>query len=235
MTYPYVSGAVLLASDLNTDFAAKASLALPNTFTGTLGNVSLGAAGEQLQFSYNGYNYITASGANAVLQIQAIGASGVMNFVTNGAVRMQINSAGVITGTGFSLGAWSAYTPTISGTGWAIGNGTVTAAYAYIGKWCAIRSQITFGSTSTYGTGDLTIQLPVNIRTTSSFGSGFATDASLGANFGPVVMEQTSSTTVRVLAPDPANVGRIGSIKSTLPFTWATTDSLLLSGIYETA
>jgi hypothetical protein len=61
---------------------------------GNLGTMSINADGDQLGFSKNGFNYITASGAAAVLQIQATGASGVLTFGTAGSERMRITAAG---------------------------------------------------------------------------------------------------------------------------------------------
>ena len=52
MTYPYVSGAVLLASDLNTDFAAKTDLAMTqNAQTGTTYSFALADASKLLTTS----------------------------------------------------------------------------------------------------------------------------------------------------------------------------------------
>jgi len=65
--------------------------------------------------------------------------------------RLRLDSNGLITGTGTSLGAWTAYTPTLGGTGWAIGDGTVLGAYCQIGKVVFFRASVTFGSTSTFG------------------------------------------------------------------------------------
>ena len=62
--------------------------------SGTNGNVQINAAGDQIAYTYNGYNYITASGAAATLQMQATGAGGTLTFATNGSERARINSAG---------------------------------------------------------------------------------------------------------------------------------------------
>lgn len=146
--------------------------------------------------------------------------------------RMRIDSNGLITGTGTSLGAWTSFTPTLGGTGWAIGNGTVTGRYCQIGKLVFFQLSIIFGSTSTFGTGQLTISTPTT-RATSGAGA-----ATLNTNFLDV------STGTRV-----AGYGRIGSgattvlmhqtdyntIVDTRPFTWANGDIIELNGTYETA
>lgn len=72
----------------------KANLASP-TFTGTVvtpaldvvgtnGNASFSTTGDQLTFSRNGFNYVTATGAAATLRIQATGATGQLSYLTGG-------------------------------------------------------------------------------------------------------------------------------------------------------
>jgi hypothetical protein len=57
-------------------------------------------------------------------------------------------------------GAWTGYTPTLGGSGWALGNGTIDGAYRLIGKRLVGRCYLQFGSTSTAGAGGLTFTLP---------------------------------------------------------------------------
>jgi hypothetical protein len=63
---------------------------------GSGGDVQVNATGNQLAFSNNGYNYLTASGASATLQIQASGASGTLTFGTAGSERLRIGSTGLV-------------------------------------------------------------------------------------------------------------------------------------------
>ena len=62
--------------------------------TGSSGSVVVNAGGDQIAYTFNGFNYLTAPGAAATLQIQATGASGKLTFATNAAERMRITSAG---------------------------------------------------------------------------------------------------------------------------------------------
>lgn len=64
--------------------------------TGTNGSVRVNSSGDQIAFTYNGFNYITASGAAATLQTQASGASGKLIFATAGAERLRIASTGFV-------------------------------------------------------------------------------------------------------------------------------------------
>ena len=58
--------------------------------------------------------------------------------------------------------SWTAWTPVLTGTGWAAGNGTVEAAYKNIDGIVHIRARIIFGTTTTFGAGSPNISLPVS-------------------------------------------------------------------------
>ena len=62
--------------------------------TGSSGSVVVNAAGDQIAYTFNGFNYLTASGAAATLQIQASGASGKLHFATAGSERFRIAANG---------------------------------------------------------------------------------------------------------------------------------------------
>lgn len=63
---------------------------------GALGGINFADNGDQMSFGYNGANYLTATGANAMLQMGATGASGYLNFVAGNADRMRITSGGLV-------------------------------------------------------------------------------------------------------------------------------------------
>ena len=150
--------------------------------------------------------------------------------------RMRIDGNGLITGTGTSLGAWTAYTPTLGGTGWAIGNGTASGRYVQVGKTVVFQAQITFGSTSTFGAGQLTVSLPLTAASTqlqhsvstqyrdSSAAALFVGDATIGAN----------ATTVSMRALSTAS-GQTVSATSTAPFTWDVSDEVRVTCTYQIA
>jgi hypothetical protein len=152
-------------------------------------------------------------------------------FVPNGVTeRMRIDNAGLITGTGTSLGAWTAYTPTLGGAGWALGNGTVSGFYSQIGKVVHYVIYLTFGSTSTFGGSVLTLTAPSNrIAGRFYYGTGQSIDASLGVQV-PLVVSNNSAG-VFSLFSTTTGVG----LSTTTPFTWANTDRITLSGTYEAA
>lgn len=152
--------------------------------------------------------------------------------------RMRIDNAGLITGSGTSLGAWTAYTPTLGGTGWAIGNGTATGAYCQIGKLIFFRAEIVFGSTSTFGaSAEPTITGPGNVK------------AGINGNHHLQVKLLDSSTSAEYLgwasttgsSPLTFSISYLGTnsqratINSTTPFTWATSDRIQVTGFAEAA
>ena len=155
------------------------------------------------------------------------------NGTTTLTERMRIDNAGLITGTGTSLGAWTAYTPTLGGTGWAIGNGTVNGSYMQIGKLVVANVRIVWGSTSTFGAGVLTLTLPVTAATAqarNTIASGDCLDASASAIY-QVRPRLASTSTVQITT----FASPITYVQDTVPFTWASTDHLALAISYEIA
>jgi hypothetical protein len=130
-------------------------------------------------------------------------------------------------------GAWTSYVPVVSGTGWAIGNGTRSGAYCRFGKTIHFRASIIWGSTSTFGAGILTVTLPVaNISTTANlnFNVGYFDSGTLYVGNNNY---QTVST-IGLLAVTNS-VGALGAVTSTSPFTWGSGDIVYISGTYESA
>jgi hypothetical protein len=146
--------------------------------------------------------------------------------------RMRIDNAGLITGTGTSLGAWTAWTPTLSGTGWAIGDGTLLATYCQIGKVVHFRIQITFGSTSTFGAGALTLSLPVTAAGMNGHPMAHVAyvDTSAGLTYLGTARQSTTTTISPRFGQNPD-----GGIFSGTAFTWANTDIIRVVGTYEAA
>ena len=151
--------------------------------------------------------------------------------------RMYINNAGLITGTGTSLGAWTAYTPTLGGTGWAIGNGTAIARYCVIGKTVHVMCEVTMGSTTTFGSAALRITLPsgYGFASNSRFVcSGLARDVS-ASKYYAVLGEVISTTEVAFYSHVASTTGELTGVISTAPYTWASTDYIRFSMTYEAA
>jgi hypothetical protein len=135
-------------------------------------------------------------------------------------------------------GRYTSFTPTIAATstGWALGNGTATGAFTRIDNVVIGRLRLVFGSTSTYGAADLLINLPVNGANTfeQSIGIGVAADDSAG--IGAMILVNRSAQTFRPNAQAATgNYALNTGITSTIPFTWAVSDSIGFSFMYETS
>lgn len=155
---------------------------------------------------------------------------------TGGTERMRIDNAGLITGTGTSLGAWTSFTPTY--TNFTIGNGTQEYVYARIGKIVVVRGRTTLGSTSSV-TGQWDFTLPVNAV------AGYGT-----ANLGPIGMFNAYDASASVLAFGTVIRVGTGTVRfvchntsgtyatnsdatGTVPFTWASGDFIQVKLVYE--
>ena len=133
--------------------------------------------------------------------------------------------------------AWASYTPTwsASGTAVAIGNGTQVGGYINPGKLVIFRAKITMGSTTTYGTGSYRIALPVSMNA-SDPGRFMVTllDSSAGATYQGVTYN-VSGTLAPIAADNGTAGGALAGITPTVPFTFATSDTIEATGMYEAA
>jgi hypothetical protein len=141
---------------------------------------------------------------------------------------------------------WTSYTPTwaSSGTAPAIGNGTLTGRYRRAANSDLVIVEITqvWGSTTTNGTGLYNWTLPVTASsaavTAIVSGSGQVTNA--GDISQPCVSVVATTTQVVVVAgpcPNTATTvnSRGGQVGATVPFTFATSDTITLTVQYDAA
>lgn len=121
---------------------------------------------------------------------------------------------------------WSTYTPTL--TAGTLGNGTIAGRYKQIGKVVHFTAKFVLGSTSAVSTG-LAVSLPVTstASTPASLIQGFAYDVS--GNQGYWLAGEHSTTTITPY------INAAGTLQATSPFTWATGDSITVTGAYEAA
>lgn len=138
-------------------------------------------------------------------------------------------------------GHYQTYTPALVTSGYAVGNGTLTGAYAQMGKFVHGYVTFIFGSTSTFTATALEISPPVTINTAQSdhtIGSGYAVDASPAVAY-PIVVDRLS-TNFRIRPMSKALVGsdfvaQAAPVINTVPFTWATSDELKFTFFYREA
>lgn len=140
-------------------------------------------------------------------------------------------------GTASGLGAaWTAYTPTWTGSGSnpVIGNGTLAGRYKQIGKNVDFQIWVSMGSTTTFGTGNYSLTLPVaanvSLFVVGTLGTVSALDSSAGSRIGGDII-RTSSTAFSI-ASTTASTGVWGQLA---PFTWAQSDDVTITGSYEAA
>lgn len=124
---------------------------------------------------------------------------------------------------------------TSSGTAPAIGNATVTGKYwqAPGGLWVDAFMKVTFGSTSTYGTGVFFFSLPVTAasdQVASSIGVAYYLDSGTAEGGGIVKCEST--TLLRVVPAEDTNSNNWGQ---TSPITWTTNDVFQATVRYRAA
>jgi hypothetical protein len=133
---------------------------------------------------------------------------------------------------------WTSYTPvwTASSLNPVIGNGTITGNYAVIGKTCFVRGNVAMGSTTTFGSGEWYISMPIPainadaILLTASLldnGSAWYNATMVGGRAG-------FNTKAPLQYVNISN-GTASDVNSTQPFTWANTDRFIWNGSYEIA
>lgn len=126
------------------------------------------------------------------------------------------------------LGAWTSWTP--SWTNLTVGNGSVDAKYAVIGKTILFRLSLTFGSTTSITGSSVTFTLPSTIKGIAAT-NNVLVDASGGIYMASY---SASGSSVEVVCSNVSSTYlQVTAISSTIPFTFAATDSIIVNGFYE--
>jgi hypothetical protein len=134
-------------------------------------------------------------------------------------------------------GAWTSYTPTVGGAGWALGNGTATGRYKKIGRVITCNAKVTWGSTSTFGGSSLTISAPVAAVSGMDFvGTLTMQDTGTTTYLGVSYLPSASSTFTLLVANTAGTYATVSTgLTTSVPHTWANTDILWISMVYESA
>ena len=136
------------------------------------------------------------------------------------------------------LGAWIDYTPTWTATTTnpVIGNGTITGRYSLVNKTVTAQIYISMGSTTTYGSGNFLLTLPVTAATTlgsfAALGSAWYYDASANNATTGIANVNNGSTTIFGLRYTGTNAGNVTAIA---PYTWASGDFITATIQYKAA
>jgi hypothetical protein len=125
---------------------------------------------------------------------------------------------------------WFAYTPTWTATGSnpAIGDGTIVGRFNVAGKVANLSVVITMGSTTTYGTGDWRLSIPVVVQR-HNYGSVQGVDTGTAFRTGMVWFDADNQV-ARLLGTYDQSATEF---TSAIPHTWANTDILRFSAAYE--
>lgn len=126
---------------------------------------------------------------------------------------------------------FTSYSPTWTGatTNPVIGNGSISAKYVRMGDLVFAFGLITMGSTTTYGTGEWRLSLPVTSASLAGGGGGAIVDASSSSNNEGVGINFYSVTQIRFVASG-------GNASSLVPFTpFQTGDTVNWWAAYEAA
>lgn len=129
--------------------------------------------------------------------------------------------------------AWSTYTPTWTAAtvNPAIGDGTITGHYLRVGKTILFEVVITMGSTTTYGTGQWAVSLPV--APTARY-RRFSVDYYDVSNGGSLEGSgRVASGVCKLHAPPTTAGGYDRGASALVPFTFASTDVVTINGMYE--
>ena len=127
-------------------------------------------------------------------------------------------------------GAWTTWTPTIAS--WTQGNGTVVAVYEQVGRTVNCYVIITWGTTSSGFVG--TVSVPKTAARAGALGVSYINDSGGSAYPAVCLLETTTTATVYVTVAS-GTYTTITGISATVPFTFATGDSIRFSLTYEAA
>lgn len=173
----------------------------------------------------------TLSGrANFNRTVEGVGPSSADLTVTGGG-RFGLDMMG-------ATAAWQTYTPVLSGTGWALGAGTVSGQFARSNRKITAKGTIVFGAGATFGGSPLDISLPVAAASgnqDAQAGEAQLFDTSASVEFSGTV-KVVSSTVMRTRGRSSSGGIIINAnTASTVPFPWAAGDVIRFEITYEPA
>lgn len=129
-------------------------------------------------------------------------------------------------------GAWTSYTPTL--TGFSLGAGTAAGAFTRIGRTIHFWSRFSLGSGFSTPSAGIATSLPVSASAGAQVSTlAVVTYISIGSNnwVGAIGGYSTNTLIGYVLGTS----GAVALPTSTVPFTWKVGDEIRFSGTYEAA
>ena len=136
-----------------------------------------------------------------------------------------------------AFGAWTSYTPTWGSTGTApaIGSGTLIGFWTQVQKTVLFRVGVTFGGTTTFGTGNYTLTLPVAPSSSLPYWSWIG--YGLQSSTYQLTLDANGGSATAVMNYQSSTAGVKTRVGATAPVTWTATsgNGFWFSGSYETA
>lgn len=159
--------------------------------------------------------------------------------LTNKTIDGDDNTLQDIKATSIKKEAWTSYTPTVGGTGWSLGNGSVTGKYVRIGNTVHFAVQMVWGTTTTGGSpASPTFTLPLHANSASSAGLLFNAalwdqNGAMYFGYGHIDSGTWDKFTLYSTAAGSTYTS-IWTVTNTIPTTWASNDVFTIHGTYET-
>jgi hypothetical protein len=191
-------------------------------------------------------NYLTLiDGAGRTVMMRPSGAEGALAIWDQGEnvlknIRIAdptIDIHGASKGYVDGAGKWSSFSPGLAGTGWSIGNGTITGSYSRHGDTVEFNISMTVGSTTTKGA-DSTVGAAIIFTNLpgSAVGNfqcvGRIVDVSAGSMVPFMGVMSGTSLTTRLMTTSPTYFG----ISANQPVNGLTTGDLIqINGTYQAA
>ena len=179
--------------------------------------------------------YDFSGGTNAVADQVDTELNTLFTVLQGGIGNVHIADDAAIAFSKLASSAWTTFTPTWAGGTPAIGNGTLSGAYVKIGRIVIATYNLLAGSTTTFGSGNYTLSLPLTASatptTSTAIGVFNVENAGTQAYIANARIASTTTMSLVVIATD-ANTNLWSA---THPFTFGDTDFVRGTIIYEAA
>jgi hypothetical protein len=131
-------------------------------------------------------------------------------------------------------GEWTGFIPAWTGstTNPVIGNGLSEGRYKQVGNTVHVWMMVTMGSTTTFGTGEYKISLPVTARAISHVVLNLVMNNE-GTRLYNSLAHNGATTSLSLDSDNVTLFWDTGVVTNTAPFTWADGDWFIVSGSYE--
>lgn len=149
-----------------------------------------------------------------------------------------INASANIALTKLASDEWTSWSPawTATSVNPAIGDGTLVGRYFKVGRFVMEYIKLTYGSTSTAGTGAWIFSRALTSSARLMPGSiGYVFDASTTRQYAMMIDVASTTTILPKVILTNSTYAEYDSVSAGAPITWAVSDTLTLLNLYEAA